>query len=177
MHRTPKLTRIWNPSLFANASVSGDPDGEEMHLIVTRPVLSDNAKEDQDEGEEGAIVKFDENLLNAVEFIFHVHHIYEVPHPFRTINAEHKDCFRTFIRTQNFNYILELLVVTPTESKAKNGGDIMQLFDGIAHCHRMFHRNEQISLVDGRHLFAVVKELRELNDLYPWKPIYLCGHV
>lgn len=110
-------------ALVTDVSMIEDFDGHQMDSMKVMPVSSDNDKEEQDEGEEVSIIKFHENAFNTVEVIFHIDQIYEVFRPPRTINVDHKERHETPIRRQGFDYIIGLVMVTPSHAIQKNGED------------------------------------------------------
>lgn len=155
--------------LVPHVSVSGVSDGEVMRPMELRPIFSESAEEHEHEDEKVAIVKFDENVFSAEERILHVGKIYEIPRSLRTVNVDHRERFKTFIRTQGFEYICGLVVVTPRRLVPSNSEDITQLFDGTAHGHGVLGQNLQVSLVDGRHCSETPKELSESDEPNQWK--------
>lgn len=125
-------SHIDESALVAHEPMSGAFAGEEMHAMEMRAFPSETTGKIQVEGEKVSDVKFHEKRFSAVEVILHMDQVYEIPHPLRNINAEHRRGLETSIRMHGFDFIHGLVVMARLPV-TKNGEDIKRLLDDTAH--------------------------------------------
>lgn len=147
--------------------------GKEIPPMEVRPVPPDNVKEDQVEGDEGAIVRFYESIFRAGDVILHVYQTWKVSHPLRAIHAKHKKRLKSSIHTHGFDCIFGLVVLPPWQLVPSNVEDITQPCQRQHRSPQGSSSNRESNLTWRPSSFWSSRKISELHEPKLWKSVGL----
>lgn len=135
-------------------------DADDVKIVSTNV-----ADIDDKSGTAVSIRKFSRENYDSLEIYARLSQIMDVSHPLRPVNQSHRNKLIESFRTHGYDYSKGLLTVTLRGENYCAGSDVNALFTNqLTSTSRFLKADVQVSLVDGRHRFATLKELAAASE-------------